>query len=297
MPTTFDATVRHTGLTFGESPRWHDGRLWFSDFFRHGVFSLGDDGERLEHTVATQPSGLGWTDDGSMLVVSMIDKKLLAIDADGAVREHADVSEYCGYWANDMVVAPDGTAYVGNFGFDFDAWFAEHGIQGFFETPGPPTTNIVVVAPDGAIRQVVAEMAFPNGMVLTEDGATLIAAETMGQRLTAFDVATDGTLSNRRVFAQFQLVFPDGICLDAEGQVWIANAASPECLRIAEGGEVTAKLVTSQPSYACMLGGEDGCTLFAMTAPTSTASALSGELRGQASVEAAIVEVPGAGHP
>ena len=295
MTTTFDAAVRHTGLSFGDAPRWHDGRLWFSDFYRHGIFSLGDDGERLERTVMTQPSGLGWGADGTMLVVSMTDCAVLAVGADGEARLHADLSEYCGYWANDMVVGEDGTAYVGNFGFALDPWLEEHGIGALFDEPGPPKTNLVVLAPDGAVRQVVADMAFPNGMVLSEDGATLVVAETMGRRLTSFDVAADGSLSERRVFAQFELVFPDGICLDAEGQVWLANAASPECLRIAEGGEVTARLATTQPSYACMLGGEDRRTLYAMTAPSSTASVVR-ELR-DARIEAAVVEVPGAGRP
>ena len=125
MPTTYTAKVRHTGLSFGEAPRWHGGRLWYSDFYRHGVFSLGDDGERLELTVATQPSGLGWQPDGTLLVVSMTDHVVLAVGADGVARPHADISEYCGYWANDMVVAADGTAYVGNFGFDLDTWVEE----------------------------------------------------------------------------------------------------------------------------------------------------------------------------
>jgi sugar lactone lactonase YvrE len=295
MTTTYEATDRHEGLVFGEAPRWHDGRLWFSDFYRHGVFSLGDDGERREHTVATQPSGLGWTPDGTLLVVSMTDHTVLAIGRDGATTVHADLAGHCGHWANDMVVGDDGTAYVGNFGFDFDAWFEEHGLERLLTPGAAPTTNLVVVAPDGAIAQVISDMAFPNGMVLFEDGRTLVVAETFGQRLTAFDRAPDGTLSNRRIFAQLQFVFPDGICLDAEGEVWVANAASPECLRVAEGGEVTARVVTSQASYACMLGGDDRSTLFVMTAPTSTTSALLGTTNGK--IEAAHVDVPGAGRP
>jgi len=295
MATTYDATVAHGGLCFGEVPRWHGGRLWFCDFYRHGIFSLGDDGERREHTIDSQPSGLGWRDDGTLLVVSMTDHKVLAIDRDGAVREHADIAEHCGYWANDMVVAPNGTAYVGNFGFDFDAWFQIHGIPGLLGESPIPSTNLVVLAPDGSVAQVVPDLTFPNGMVLDDDLRTLIVAETLASRLSAFDVASDGTLSNRRVFAQLSLVFPDGICLDAEGQVWVANAASPECVRVAEGGEVTARVATSQPAYACMLGGAERTTLHVMTAPTSMAEDLIGTHDGK--VEVAEVAVRGAGLP
>ena len=295
MVTTYDATVAHTGLSFGEAPRWHDGRLWFSDFYRHGIFSLGDDGERLEHAVPTQPSGLGWRQDGTLLAVSMTDCAVLAISPDGESRRHADLAAHCGYWANDMVVARDGTAYTGNFGFALDDWIAEHGVGALLEEPGPPTTNLIVVAADGSIRQVVPDMAFPNGMVLTEDGRTLIVAETFRRRLSAFDVADDGSVSGRRVFAQLELVFPDGICLDADGQVWVANAAARECLRVREGGEVTARLATNLTSFACMLGGEDRRTLFAITAPRSTASVVALVREGQ--IESCVVDVPGAGLP
>jgi sugar lactone lactonase YvrE len=295
MVTAYEATVRHTGLSFGEAPRWHDGRLWFSDFYRRGIYSLGDDGERVEHQVDFQPSGLGWLADGTLLAVSMIDRAVVAISPDGAVRTHADVAAHCGYWANDMVVADDGTAYVGNFGVDLDEWIKEHGVEALLGQPGPPRTNLVVVDPGGAVLQVVPDLAFPNGMVLTQDGTTLIVAETLAQRLSAFDVAADGTLSGRRTFAQLELVFCDGICLDAEGQVWVANAAARECLRVADGGEVTARLATEKVSYACMLGGEDRRTLFAMTAPTSVAAVVSTQREGQ--VEATVVDVPGAGRP
>jgi sugar lactone lactonase YvrE len=292
---TYTAAVRHEGLSFGEAPRWHEGRLWYSDFYRHGVFSLGSDGERLELEVPTQPSGLGWRDGGTLLVVSMTDQRVLAVAPDGTTSLLADVAEHCGYWANDMVVAADGTAYVGNFGFDFDAW-----VEGLAsrpqgaEIPAPPTAALVVLAPDGAVRQVVEGLSFPNGAVLSDDGRTLVVAETLGRRLTAFDVATDGTLSARRTFAEVD-GFPDGICLDAEGQVWFANAIAPECLRVAEGGELTARVTTTQVSFACMLGGEDRRTLFAMTAPVSTATKVSVARDGK--VEAALVDVPGAGRP
>jgi sugar lactone lactonase YvrE len=295
MTTTYTSTVRHRGLSFGEGPRWHDGRLWFSDFYRHGVYSLGDDGERLELTVTTQPSGLGWQPDGTLLVVSMTDHVVLAVGPDKVARRHADLSAHCGYWANDMVVAADGTAYVGNFGFDLDTWI--EGLSSRAEgEPIPPTAtaSVVVIAPDGTIVQAVDEQHFPNGMVLTEDGGTLIVAETLARRLTAYDVAADGQLSSRRVFAELHTP-PDGICLDQEGQVWVANPLAPECLRIAEGGEVTATVTTDRACFACMLGGEGRRTLYLMTALSSAAKVAS--TTRDAQVESVIVDVPGAGLP
>ncbi len=291
------STVIRECLSFGEAPRWHGDRLLYSDFYRHAVYSIAADGsdERLEVEVPTQPSGLGWMPDGSMLIVSMTDRRVLRRDAGGELTTHADISGYCGFWANDMVVAADGTAYVGNFGFDLDAFLEEQGVDGVLTPPGPPTANLVVLDPGGGVIQVVADMAFPNGSVLTPDGGTLIVAETMRMALTAFDVAGDGTLRNRRVFAQIPLVPADGICLDAEGQVWVANALAPEALRVAEGGEITGKVATSQTCFACMLGGEDRRTLYALTAPTSTASVASTSSDGR--IESAVVEVPGAGLP
>lgn len=297
MTIEYTATTITEGLSFGEAPRWHDGRLWFSDFYRYGVFSINADGsdERLEVSLPAQPSGLGWLPDGSLLVVSMTDHRVVRVSADGTIALHADIAAHCGFWANDMVVADDGTAYVGNFGFDLDAFLDEHGIDGVLTPPGPPTTSIVALSPSGEILQVVEEMAFPNGSVITPDGSTLIVAETMAMRLTAFDIASDGSLSNRRIFAQLELVPADGICLDAEGQVWVANALSSEAIRVAPGGEITARVHTSQTCFACMLGGDDGRTLFAMTAPTSTAH-LAKESTN-AKIETAQVAVPGAGRP
>ena len=221
---------------------------------------------------------------------------MLRLGVDGSLTIHADIAEHCGYWANDMVVAEDGTAYVGNFGFDLHAFLEEHGIEGVLTPPGPPTTNLVVLSPTGAVLQVVDDMAFPNGTVISPDGGTLIIGETMRMRLTAFDIAEDGTLSGRRTFAQLELVPTDGICLDAEGQVWVANALAPEALRVADGGEVTARVETSQICFACMLGGDDGTTLFTMTAPSSDPSIVDGPER-LATIEAAPVRVPGAGRP
>jgi sugar lactone lactonase YvrE len=295
MTTTYATAVLHRGLMFGEAPRWHEGRLWFSDFHRHGVFSLGDDGERLEHALDAQPSGLGWQPDGTLLVVSMTDHRVLAVAPDGTVTTHADLSAHARFLSNDMVVASDGSAYVGNFGYDIDAFLDEHGVRGVLASPGPPTTTVVSIAPDGSVRQVVDDLSFPNGMVLADDGATLIVAETTRFRLTAFAVARDGALTDRRVFAQLDRVFADGICLDAEGQVWVANASGHECLRVKDGGEVTARVETQANSYACMLGGDDRRTLYVMTAPSSVADVVT--VTHDAQVEVALVDVPGAGLP
>ncbi len=284
-----------TGLAFGESPRWHDHRLWFSDFYRHAVFSLDLDTleERHELSVPGQPSGLAWSPDGALLVVSMTDHRLLRV-TDGSSTTLADLRDYCGFWANDLLVGPRGHAYVGNFGFDLDALLAAEGVAGLLAAP-PPTTNLVVLDPSGEVRQVVPDMSFPNGMVLTPDGATLIVAETLRSRLSAFRVAPDGTLHDRRVFADLGPVAPDGICLDAEGCVWVANAIAPDVRRVTEGGEVLDRVTTTQPAFACALGGASRTTLFAMTAPTSSRFVVSDARDG--AIETVEVDVPGAGWP
>lgn len=295
MTEVYETVTIHEGLAFGEAPRWHDGRLWFSDFYRHGVFSIAPDGsgERREVTVEAQPSGLGWLPDGSLLVVSMTDHKVLLCEGE-STSEYADISEYCGFWANDMVVSASGVAYVGNFGFDLDVMLRDVGVEGMLASP-PPATHLVVLAPGGSVAQVIDGMEFPNGSVITDDDRTLIVAETMPFRLTAFDIATDGTLSGRRVFAQLDFVPADGICLDADGQVWVANALAPECIRVREGGEITARVTTSQTSFACMLGGENRRDLFVMTAPNSSRFEIADVRLGK--IERATVSVPGAGRP
>ena len=287
--------VVRDGLGFGESPRWHDGRLWYSDFYRRGVFSMRPDGddERLEHGVDAQPSGLGWLANGDLLCVSMIDHRVVRF-ADHGADTWADIGPYCGFWANDMAVAPSGHAYVGNFGFDLDTLLAEQGPEGLMATP-PPTTNLVVLDPRGNVIQVVPDMAFPNGTVITPDRRTLIVGETMAFRLTAFSINADGTLADRRVWAQLDLVANDGMCLDAEGQIWVANALAHECLRVREGGEITARVTTSQNAYACMLGGQDRRRLFVMTAPTSDRFTIAEQTRG--AIESVEVAVAGAGWP
>ncbi|MDE0726559.1 MAG: SMP-30/gluconolactonase/LRE family protein [Alphaproteobacteria bacterium] len=271
------------GLTFPEGPRWHDGRLWFSDFYAHEVVAVDLDGRRETMAeVPGQPSGLGWTPDGRLLVVSMTDRRLLRQDPGGLV-EVADLSGLAGYHCNDMVVDGDGGAYVGNFGYN------SHDGDDF------KLADLIRVEPDGTASVAAAGLAFPNGSVITPDGGTLIVGETRGHILSAWDRAADGGLSNRRVWADLDGGYPDGICLDAEGAVWVSDPRNKETIRVLEGGEVTERISTGDyGSFACMLGGGDRRTLFICTCLQSgpgTAELRSGR------IETVQVEVPGAGWP
>jgi len=287
------STLLADGLYFGEGPRWHGDRLWFSDFYEHAVKSIDAGGAvRTELEIDDQPSGLGWLPDGRMLVVAMHRRQLLRVDPDG-VKLHADLSGVADCHANDMVVDALGRAYVGNFGFALDEALKERGVEGVLASH--PTARLARVDPDGQVHVAADELHFPNGCVITPDGGTLIVAETLGLRLTAFDIASDGTLSNRRTWATLGMRAPDGICLDADGHVWIANAIAPECVRVAPGGEIVESVQTDQPCYACMLGGPDRRTLFMMTAPSSMAEVVSTARRGH--ILTARVETPGAGWP
>lgn len=292
---TYDATIIREGLAFGEGPRWHDERLWYSDFYRHGVFSMAGDGsdERLEVDVPGQPSGLGWAPDGDLLCVSGIDQRILRVH-DGVAATFCDISEYCGFWANDMVVSATGHCYVGSFGFDLDQTLLDIGVEGLLASP-PPTTNLIVVSPQGEVIQSIPEMAFPNGALISPDGTTLFVNETLAYRVSAFTIDADGTLRDRRVWAQLEFVATDGSCLDADGQIWVANAIAPQCLRVKEGGEVTGVVNTTQNAFACMLGGEDRHTLYVMTAPTSSRFEIA-DVR-LAKIESVRVDVAGVGLP
>ena len=288
-----DATPLAGGLHFGEGPRWHDGRLWFSDFYDHAVKSVDGSGlVRTELELDDQPSGLGWLPDGRLLVVGMHRRQLLRTDPDG-IKLHADLSAVAAYHTNDMVVDAQGRAYVGNFGFALDEALAERGVDGVLASH--PTARLARVDPDGSVHVAAGDLHFPNGCVITPDGRTLIIAETLGLRLTAFDVAPDGTLSNRRVWATVGMRAPDGICLDANGHVWIANAIAPECVLVAPGGGIVATVATGQPCFACMRGGDDRRTLFMWTAPISVAAIVSKQREGR--IVTARVDAPGAGLP
>ncbi|WP_119421026.1 SMP-30/gluconolactonase/LRE family protein [Desertibaculum subflavum] len=271
------------GFTFPEGPRWRDGKLWLSDFYAHRVVTV-DLAGKVEEVVKVpqQPSGLGFLPDGRLLIVSMLDRKLLRLDG-GALTEVADLSAHATGPCNDMVVDAKGRAYVGNFGSNHHAGEA------------PRNAALVRVDPDGKITKVADDLEFPNGTVITPDGKTLIVGETRGNRLTAFDIAADGGLSNRRVFAAIDGMFPDGICLDAAGGIWVADPRALRTLRVEEGGRVTHSIDTSpRGCYACMLGGDDGRTLFILT------NSGSGPAMGQKAdgrIETVRVDVPHAGLP
>jgi sugar lactone lactonase YvrE len=269
--TDAQVTTVASGFGFLEAPRWHEGRIWFSDFYTHQVRSARADGSglRTEASVPQQPAGLGWLPDGRLLVVSMRDRKVLRREPDGTLVTHADLSGHATGHANDMVLDAAGRAYVGNFGFDLMS--------------GAPleTASLHRVDPDGTVTEAAGDLWFPNGSVITPDGV-LIVNETFGNRCTAFDLTGDGRLVNRRVWAEFgppptergigQLialakVAGDGACLDREGALWIADATGARLLRVREGGEITDELHPGTPVYACALGGADGRTLYACAAP------------------------------
>jgi sugar lactone lactonase YvrE len=271
------------GLTFAEAPRWRDGKLWFSDFYSHRVMTV-DSARRVETVleVPQRPSGLGWTPDGALLVVSMLDRSLLRVE-NGRARVLADLSSVATGPCNDMVVDAAGRAYVGNFGFD------RH--QGEPER----TACIARVDPDGRVTRAAEDLRFPNGTVITPDGRTLIVAETLAHRLTAFDVDASRGLSNRRVFAEIEGCFPDGICLDAEGAVWVADARNPRVVRVLDGGRIERTIFTGDRfAFACMLGGDDRRTLFVVT-NTGSGPAMADKRDGR--IESVRVDVAGAGLP
>jgi sugar lactone lactonase YvrE len=293
----FETLIGSLSLT--ECPRWHDGRLYFSDFYTQRVLAVALDGT-LE-TIAEvpgQPSGLGFLPDGRMLIVSMRDRKIMRRERDSSLVEHADLSSLAPWHLNDMVVDHQGRAWVGNFGFD---------LMGGAKVA---TTNLISIEPDGCAKVAAEGLGFPNGMVLTPDGSTLIVAETFMNRLTALDVAS-GELGKRRTWAAFgdapasdeiaevlrQVnVAPDGICLDAEGAIWVADAIGGRLIRVAEGGDILQELKTDGLSvFACMLGGDNGRTLFACVAPTFNEAEASRNHR--AAIWMTDVDVPRAGLP
>ena len=245
------------GIDFGEGPRWHNGRLWYSDFHQKTVYSVDLNGERsVEFTLDDQPSGLGWMPDGSMLVVSMVNRQVLRVSSDG-VSVHADLSELATWHCNDMVVGSSGHAYVGNFGFDLDnrAEFCK--------------TVMVHVTPEGDASVGADGLSFPNGSVITPDEKTLIVGETLGGCYTSFSINEDGSLSDPSLWAEVPGMFPDGCTMDAEETIWFADASTPRVVRVAKGGKILDEVETPQVPFACMLGGEDGKTLFILTADSS----------------------------
>lgn len=271
-----------SGIDFGEGPRWHNGRLWFSDFHQHTVSSVGDDGVRVvELEIDDFPSGLGWLPDGRLLVVAMESRAVLRVEADGGVVIHADLSTVATGRCNDMVVAADGTAYVGNFGF-------------VLGEPMQPAA-LARVQPSGEVDVAADGLEFPNGTVITPDGRTLIVGESFGKRATAFTIVDDGTLRDRRIWADLGDVLPDGCTLDAEGAIWFADAGGTAVVRVREGGEVTDRVEVGQHAFACALGGDDGRTLFVVAADSARDEDVVGTATG--TIRTLRVEVPHAGLP
>jgi sugar lactone lactonase YvrE len=245
------------GLGFAEGLRWRDGRLWFSDFVCNHVASVGTDGHlRVEVQLEERPSGLGWLPDGRLLIVAMHSKAVLRREADGTLVPHADLAHVAGSDCNDMVVAADGTAYVGNFGSDLLA--------------GEPIrpADLAMVRPDGSVAVAATGLVFPNGSVITPDGRTLIVGESLARRYRAFTIQRDGTLTDSRIWAELGDRSPDGCSLDEEGAIWFANASKGEVARVNEGGLITDVIDTPDTAYACALGGDDGRTLFIATSPS-----------------------------
>lgn len=278
----YKSRVLVSGLTFAESPRWHAGKFWFSDFHCNTVFRMNADGGDLRPVVEVpgEPSGLGWLPDDRLLVVSMQNRALMRLDRDG-LRLHADLSAVATYHCNDMVVDGRGRAYVGNFGAPFGG------------TPIP--AKLARVDPDGTVSTAASDIQFPNGCAIAPDGKTLFVAETIGGCISAFDIADDGSLSNRRVWAKVDGT-PDGICLDAEGKLWVAAGLAGFVFRLEEGGRVLDRVeVTENLPVACMLGGPDRKTLYV----TTTINAGPEELKHarKSKIECVEVPVPGVGWP
>ncbi|MBN1799934.1 MAG: SMP-30/gluconolactonase/LRE family protein [Candidatus Lokiarchaeota archaeon] len=278
-------------LGFPEGPRWRNNKLWFSDFRMKRVMTLNLKGH-LEHIVKVsgQPSGLGWHPDGDLLVVSMVDRCLLKFNGTN-LKVFSDLSKLASSYCNDMVVSKEGNAYIGNFG------------HVLFQEPFRPA-ELILVTPNGEAKIVARDLAFPNGSVITADGKTLIVAETLAARLTAFDINSDGTLKNRRIWAKFddlgvitdqrqlsQRIVPDGICLNAEGSIWIASPNIKNqlvCTR--EGGDIVRIMELKRTPYACMLGGTDRKTLYIATSRMDSIGNLG-------CIEILQVDIPGDGFP
>jgi sugar lactone lactonase YvrE len=243
-------TVLMEGIVFGESPRWHDGRVWFSDWGAHQVIALDpDDGHEVVVSVPSFPMCIDFLPDGRLLVVDSAQQRLLRREPDGLMVTHADLAPISNKPWNDLVVDAHGNAYVNNIGFDFPG--------------GEPAPGIVVlVTPDGRVDPVAGDLAFPNGMAITADGATLIVAESYGNRLTAFDIGQDGDLGDRRVWADVGDDHPDGICIDAEGAVWYAEVGNRHCVRVREGGEVLGMVELDRGAFACTLSRGDDPQLY-----------------------------------
>jgi sugar lactone lactonase YvrE len=282
---TLEVQTLLTGLGFGESPRWHGDRLWFSNWGRQEIVALDLNGrsEVMVRVPTSLPFSIDWLPDGTLLVVSGPERLLLPREPGGSLATYADLRPICPHGCNEIVVDGRGNAYVNG---------------GTFDPPGQKIASgvIVVVKPDGSPRQVADNIAFPNGMAVTADNSTLIIAESHGKRLTAFDIVDDGGLSNRRVWTDLGDGVPDGICIDAEGAVWYGDVPNKRCVRVREGGKVLQTVNLDRGCFASMLGGPDGRTLFMVAAEWHGFAKM---MDGMGSGQVLSVEAParGAGWP
>jgi len=276
--------VLMTGIAFGESPRWHDDRLWFCDWGAQELIAVDLEGRsEVIARVPSFPFCIDWLRDGRLLVVSAAERRLLRREPDGSMVMHTDLSRLSRHPWNDIVVDGRGNAYVGDIGFDFPGGEFAPGL-------------LALVTPDGSARQVADGVAFPNGLVVTPDNSTLILAESYANRLTAFDIDADGSLSNRRLWAGLDRGVPDGICIDAENAIWYGDVPNMRCVRVREGGEVLQTIELDRGCFACMLGGADRKTLFMVAREwRGPASMADRERTGQ--VLTAKVSTAGAGWP
>ena len=276
-----------TGLGFGESPRWHEGRLWFSDMGTNELSAVDTGGDReVIATIPGMPMGSGWLPepDGRMLIVSCRDGKLLRREPDGLLVLCRDLAGLDPHPWGDMAVDGRGNAYIGNIGFHFP--------------DGAPAPGILaLVTPGGTARQVADGLQFPNGIAITPDNRTLIVAESYASRLTAYDIAADGSLSGRRVWAELDNAAPDGICLDADGAIWYADVPNRHCVRVREGGEVLATVALDRGCFACILGGADGRTLFIVAAEFAGPASFAPGAPRTGQVVTVPAPAPGAGWP
>jgi sugar lactone lactonase YvrE len=273
-----------TGIAFGESPRWHGGRLWFCDWGAGELIALDLEGHsEVVERVRSFPFCIDWLPDGRLLVVHGRERRLLRREPDGTLVTHADLRPLSDKGWNEIVVDGRGNAYVNGGGFDLMA--------GEAFAPG----IVALVTPDGSARQVADGIAFPNGMAVTADGSTLIVAESYGSRLTAFDIAADGGLAGRRLWAETPGDHPDGICVDTDGAAWYADVGNSHCVRVREGGEVLQTVELDRGCFACMLGGADRRTLFVVAREWDATDFTKGMGTGQ--VVAVGAPAPGAGWP
>jgi sugar lactone lactonase YvrE len=287
-PTT-SVQVLRAGLGLIESPRWHDGRLWFSDWIAGEIIAIDDAGtSELILAHKSLPLCFDFLPDGRLVLISNQQIAMLTIEGDGTLATYADLSALTAFGGNDIVVDGHGNAYVNSPNFEFSAGPPEGAVQPGF---------VALVTPDGVARIVADDLAFPNGMAVTADNSTLVVADSYRHQLVGFDIAADGTLSGRRVWADLGDAAPDGICLDADGAAWYADVPHQRCVRVAEGGQVLATVELDRGGFACMLGGSQGRTLYLVAARWPGASGLGKDVSWDGQVLRTDVETAGAGWP